>query len=440
VKESVSPSCLSLIDPVALAALNGYRLPGESQGLHIKYAIHPNSQEGHPYPASLGYHHSVSVSPSFQFSSRSSHVSDLSRSHHQSQSQWPYHHHPPEYASGASDRCHGEVPYTVPGQYPPLVPFPAAPYVSPASTSSSCFSSAGPVSLQESAACIRPSAPMGLSEMNFSRANERRLGGYRPDRDLPLYLPLGSLLERRQREGSRGDRSGSDLTDECEAQGTSTAATSTTTISTSAVTVTAPNQPKYIVRLLGVSPDHDVLSFPFIASLGHVLESSLSSSPPSSISSSPTASSRSRSDDASSQENSISYLLVPKTPAQYQQLSLINNSTIYVDECVITVSRLALPRISLLSSLLLSRLVSSSHCNRFKWIRARFPHPPTPRFSHTFPADFNWSKGQRLRANSFTTGHQSHPFLTCSLDPSAPFDSDSLCRKLSLESSCPSPF
>jgi hypothetical protein len=117
-----------------------------------------------------------------------------------------------------------------------------------------------------------------------------------------------------------------------------------------------PLQPKYLVSLIGISPSHDILSFPFITSLGRVLESNISplvssagssenSSTSSSTNTSPTPS------NCSTKEPAINYVIAPKTSSQYAQLHSLNNAILPIDDCHITVREFSLPlAISLIQS------------------------------------------------------------------------------------------
>jgi hypothetical protein len=211
--------------------------------------------------------------------------------------------------------------YTVPVHYPPLVPFPAQSFTSPAAPKEALTtSSSSPIPRQPSFASERP-PKLPSPAVPQCISNPR---GYPPDSDSPSPpQPEGS--EASEGGGDSRSSKSSDLTPNSASDSHS---------NTSPLAL-VPNKPKYRVILTGVAPHHDVLSFPFIASLGHVLESSISTSSPSSLSSSQSSSSHS---DSSSRGHSISYLLTPKTPAQYQQLSVMNDSTILVDDWVITVS------------------------------------------------------------------------------------------------------
>jgi hypothetical protein len=109
-----------------------------------------------------------------------------------------------------------------------------------------------------------------------------------------------------------------------------------------------PLQPKYLVSLIGISPSHDILSFPFITSLGRVLESNISplassagssenSSTSSSTNTSPTPS------NCSTKEPAINYVIAPKTSSQFAQLHSLNNAIFPIDDCHITVREFSLP-------------------------------------------------------------------------------------------------
>lgn len=105
---------------------------------------------------------------------------------------------------------------------------------------------------------------------------------------------------------------------------------------------------RYLVSLVGISPHHGILSFPFIASLGQVIESNISplalltSSATSSENSSITTSTNTSpsplsSSDGSTKEPTISYVIVPKTSSQYAQIHALDNAILPVDDCQITV-------------------------------------------------------------------------------------------------------
>lgn len=96
---------------------------------------------------------------------------------------------------------------------------------------------------------------------------------------------------------------------------------------------------KYLVSLHGISSSHDILSFPFISTLGQVIESTIlhpSSANSSETSSTPT--SPSTDSDISTQRLSVSYVVVPRTIHNCENLNAINNTSMRLDECRITVS------------------------------------------------------------------------------------------------------
>jgi hypothetical protein len=101
--------------------------------------------------------------------------------------------------------------------------------------------------------------------------------------------------------------------------------------------------PKYLVSLVGISPSHDILSFPFIASLGRVLESNICTSTSSlttvSENSSTTATSTTTSPTPSVSpiEFVVNYVIVPKTSSDFAQLHSLNNVILPIDDSHIKV-------------------------------------------------------------------------------------------------------
>jgi hypothetical protein len=322
---------------LAIGALNGYSLPGERQGLLVKYAVHPNSLEKSSPTSSESYD---PPSPP----SRDTHESEP-----HSHNYYPHYQPEPTVApnlsmyplqfssSSSSSSSLGGVPYPVPLAYAYPTPYPHSyPTDNCAETSFMSHSS----QLTNGPPLISSAVTFSSrSTTNFESKSQTISTGQTTGPSRLLTSSIGGVGDRLQSFS-------------CPPSGSFQPNTRPLVAVSPPLTTSPaeerPLQPKYLVSLIGISRSHDILSFPFITSLGRVLESNISplvSSARSSENSS-TSSSRNTSptpSNCSTKEPAINYVIAPKTSSQYAQLHSLNNAILPIDDCHITVRGFSLP-------------------------------------------------------------------------------------------------